>query len=500
MSSERSRAFIIFGVVAVVAAGAGYTFFKVYQPRKAKQAAQAEVDAWEVKWKAARDCLLGPDPLSAKTSEALALREMNPDPWNRGACTPLISRLTRGDAPDSGFDEVEAAWSVLDKAAGKAAQSFATHISNSTTLKEDPLPAALDGLDEARAALRRAAGMPELAQSGKALAAATIVPLDLGTWKLEQLSVDTKPSAHGMVVFGRAQQANKDVQLQLRTGEAPIVKEIAGTLRAVPDMTWGATATADGIDSGPLDEHGLMPDKASVKLPGATIFAIIGAAATGRVIYGTDTRFAVAHADKADPPVTTIGSRSALDVDGRAVVVWTDKTGEHGRIFHPDPAADEPVADLGENDLGPVCLTADRAWTATGAGVISFGGGKPPVARANPFYKLIGCANDGALFRSIEDHKPFLVCTDDCKSVALPHGAPALSATTIVNGKLYAIASHGSVLGVWREDAPPVFYGLPVTAEPVMAQEYPAMALSNGKAIDVIARGAAGFVLIRIPA
>ncbi|MFT3700393.1 MAG: hypothetical protein QM831_45025 [Kofleriaceae bacterium] len=132
--------------------------------------------------------------------------------------------------------------------------------------------------------------------------------------------------------------------------------------------------------------------------------------------------------------------------------------------------------------------------------MISFGAGKPPVARANPFYKLLGCTNDGALFRSVEEAKPFLVCTDDCKTVPLPHGAPELATPTIVNGKLYAIASHGGVLGVWREDAPATFYGLPVTADPVMAQEWPAMALSNGKVIDVIARGAAGFVVIRIPA
>ncbi|MFT3700392.1 MAG: hypothetical protein QM831_45020 [Kofleriaceae bacterium] len=346
-----SRAPIIFGVVALLAGGGGYYFFRVYQPNQTRQAAQAEVDAWEQKWKAARDCLLGPTPLSSKTSEALALREMSPDPWNRGGCTEPIKRLVRGDAPDSRIPAVEAAWANLEKAVSKTAQSFAVHISNSTTLHgEDPLPAALDALDAARATLRDAASMPALAQTGKPLAAATIVPLDLGDAKLNQLSVDTKPSAHGMIVFGKS--GDRDVQLQLRTGEAPIVKQITTALRAVPDMTWGATSTADGVETGALDDKGLMPEKTSLKMPGATVFAIIGNAATGRVIYGTDTQFAIARADKVVGGAPTTGSRSALDVDGRAVVIWTDKSGEHGWIYHADAAADESLVDLGQNDSG----------------------------------------------------------------------------------------------------------------------------------------------------
>jgi hypothetical protein len=33
-----------------------------------------------------------------------------------------------------------------------------------------------------------------------------------------------------------------------------------------------------------------------------------------------------------------------------------------------------------------------------------------------------------------------------------------------------------------------------------MAQEWPAMAMTDGKVIDILARGAKGFVVIRIPA
>ena len=110
MSSERGRIVGIFAAVALVAGGAGFYFFKVYQPQEQRAAAKDEVVAWEQRWKAARDCLLGPAPGSSKTSEALAIRELSPDPWNRGSCTPLISKLSRGDAPDTGLAPVERAW------------------------------------------------------------------------------------------------------------------------------------------------------------------------------------------------------------------------------------------------------------------------------------------------------------------------------------------------------------------------------------------------------
>jgi len=130
----------------------------------------------------------------------------------------------------------------------------------------------------------------------------------------------------------------------------------------------------------------------------------------------------------------------------------------------------------------------------------ALGGGKPMVMRANPFFAMLGCTPDVALLRSIDPKKPFLICTDDCRSVNLPDGAPEQSAATVVGGKLLAIASHNGVLGVWREGTAPQFFGLPEHADPVMAQEWPAMAMTDGKIIDILARGTKGFVVIRIPA
>jgi hypothetical protein len=107
------------------------------------------------------------------------------------------------------------------------------------------------------------------------------------------------------------------------------------------------------------------------------------------------------------------------------------------------------------------------------------------------------------LSRSSTVVRPYLICTDDCREVALPAGAPARATVTTVGNKLVAIASHAGVVGVWREDAAPVFYGVPELAEPLgldNGEREAAMAATNGDVIDVVARTAKGYVVIRIPA
>lgn len=512
MSSERSRVILIFAAVAIVAAGGGYYFFKIYSPAQTKKAAQEEVGRWEERFSAARSCLLGPTPGSTKTSEALAIREMAPDPWDRGHCTPLMAKLSRGDEPDTGIKAVEAAWVDLDHAASRAAAAFATHIMSSTTLKEDPLPAALDQLDDARVALRTAAGMPAIAQSGKALRTAKIVPINDGELGLKELEVETKPSAHGMIVFGKS-RANRDVQISLRTGTTPVVTVANGVLRSVPDPSWGAAVSPDGVNIGLYDDNGVMTAPQDQKLANGGVAAIVGSPSKGTVVFGSNKQLVVARITgdakaltiKLDPPVESSGSQAAIDVDGRAAVVWRDAKQSHGRIFKAGPAGspldDEQTVELGDNPIGATCLTSDRAWVSTGTGVLAFGGGKPLVMRANPFYILMGCTTDSVVMRSLDATKPVLICTDDCRTVPIPKGAPELAAVTSVGGKLLALASHGGVLGVWREGMPsPEFFGLPEVADPVMAQEWPAMAMTDGKVIDVLARGAKGFVIIRVPA
>src|SRR5437868_9364905 len=127
--SQGGRIALIFVGVAAIAGGAGYYFLKNYRPQQVLQDAQAQVTDWETRWTAARSCLLGAKPGSSRTSEAIAIRELTPDPWDRKSCTALIAKLTRGDMPGTGLDAVENAWVEVDRAATKAATAFATHIS-----------------------------------------------------------------------------------------------------------------------------------------------------------------------------------------------------------------------------------------------------------------------------------------------------------------------------------------------------------------------------------
>src|SRR5690606_25926710 len=112
--SERVRVVLICVVIALIAGGGGFYFFAVYQPAQELKAAQEEIAAWEARYQEARTCLLGKTPRSSKISEALAIREMAPDPWDRGKCTPLISKLNRGLANDTGIVAVEGAWLELE--------------------------------------------------------------------------------------------------------------------------------------------------------------------------------------------------------------------------------------------------------------------------------------------------------------------------------------------------------------------------------------------------
>jgi hypothetical protein len=149
-----------------------------------------------------------------------------------------------------------------------------------------------------------------------------------------------------------------------------------------------------------------------------------------------------------------------------------------------------------------LCLSADRAWTEADGQTIAFGGGRPTLRTPLPgVLAPYGCTAEGALFRDRVHPDKHAICIDDCRAVTLPAGAPRLATTTFVAGKLVAISQHGGVLGVWREGAKPAFFALPDShASPLFEGELPAMALTDGKVIDVVARGKDTFVVIRIPA
>ena len=376
--SERGRVALIFAVVGAAAAGGGYYFFKIYQPSQAKKAAQQEITAWETRWQAARDCLMGPKPASNKTSEALAMREMLPDPWKGDTCTALISKLTRGEAPDTGFADIEAAWVDLDKAAAKAATAFATHVS-APVLDKDPLPGALDNLDAARARLRAAAGLPSAPGTGAPLPAATVLALADGKDPIASLDLEMTeehttggvPSAHGFVMFGKT--ATHPVQVDLVAGGAPHVATVTETaMRAIPDASWGAMAGSAAIEVGAFDPNGTMPGPTKLPLPdaqGLTVAAVGGTLADGVVVYGGMNLIAVAHAHAADvtgePPERILAGMATPDGDGRIALAYTDTNREHHvRIVKPAALATVPPA---PNGSGAGSGSAAPKTTAKGA-------------------------------------------------------------------------------------------------------------------------------------
>lgn len=509
------RAVLIFAVIALVAIGAGAYYVKVYQPAQELKSAQNEIKDWEARYQGVRDCLLGKSPGSAKTSEALAIREMAPDPWDRGKCTPLVSKLSRGLSNDTGIQTIETAWVDLDKAAKKAALAFATHVGSSTTLVDDPLPAALDALDAARIKLRETAKLSTAPHTGKTLVAAQLVPLADGNEPLTNLLVDVLPSAHGLVLYGKTD--SRMVQLVLTAGGPPKVARLGpGTVRAVPDMSWGATPADKAVNAGAFDTEGVIATPTSLKTKGdALVAAAAGTLADGVLVFGTSTDLFVARAKggtiTADPPIKMVSARAVTDVDGRVALLWSTSssrtrppesavpgTAHFGRVL--TPGAEQPAVELPGEVVSQVCLTRDRVWAQDATTAFSFGGNRPLFRKDLSGARLQGCTNDAALFHHFDHPKQLAICTDDCRVASIPGGAPTYAATTVVGGKLVSIAAHNGVLGVWRELQPPVFYAMPESAQPVLAHEWPAMALTDGKVIDVIARGVKTFVLIRIPA
>jgi len=529
--SDRARIALILGGIGLVAGGAGYYYFKVWRPAQDLENAQDEIAGWEKRFQGVRDCLLGKTPGSSKTSEALAIREMAPDPWDRGRCTPLISKLNRGEAPDTGIRAIEDAWINLDKAASKAALAFARHVSESTTLEIDPLPDALDNLDTARQALRASAKMAAAPIAGKPLTAAQVLPLKDGEHNLLNLIVDTIPSAHGLILFGHKAPLEKqspldlkplgpvDVQVKLTAGGPPEVRSVAERgYRAVPDMSWGVVAGDSAVGVGAVDAAGAIaapttfaaaptsaPKRAADdELPPTppTVAAVTGTLNDGVVVFGTPTDLTIvtskAGAFTAGTPTKITAAQASIDVDGRIALLTSDDSKAFGVVLQPGVQTAPPV-ELPTGQLGEACMTADRVWTQTFETAIAFGGGRPTLTKPMR-ERLQGCTSEAALFHAPAHPDTLVICTDDCRTVKIPSSAPQFATTTVVGGKLVAIASHSGVLGVWREGQPVAFYALSEGATPVLAHEWPAMALTDGKVIDILARGEKTFVLIRIPA
>jgi hypothetical protein len=374
--------------------------------------------------------------------------------------------------------------------------------------------------------------------AGTPLAPAQIVSIADGKEPVTDLFMDNLPSAHGLVAFGKT--ASRQVQVTLAAGAAPKVMRVGGgSIRAVPEMTWGATASrlvARGkgkaqdstgqVSVGVMNEESVIatPTQLAVTAPVATqgaqfeaesfepgeevgsimLAAAAGSLDEGAVVYGANQTLFVARAKAgavtADPPIKIDVGTASMDLDGRIALLWTtvDKV-NRARLVRK---GGEDAFELPASFSGAPCMTNDRVWVvANEPEVFAFGAGKPLERIAvSAFSGLQGCTTDAAIVRRRDRHREVDICTDRCRKVSIPASAPEYATVTAIGGKLRAVAAHGGVVGVWSEDKPPVYYSLPVKAMPMYAHADPALALTDGKVIDVLARGDGKVVLIRLPA
>ncbi len=532
MKAERLRIALIFIVTMAVVVGGAVYFFAIYRPKQVKKDAQAEIEKWEKRWDAARACMLGSGKPLGKTSEALAIHEMSPDAWDEHACSALVGNINRGAAPDTGLDDVERAWQALDHDAALAANAFAMHAPDEG--KPDKLPAALDTLDDDRAALRVAAGLPDDRATSAALPAASVTPVALGTagTDLSDDRHELTPSVHGLVAHGHANAAT--VQIQLAADGNVKVAAVPGDVsaaRSFTDPSWGAVAVGDGLAIGTFSDKGEIAGGADQTLkPAANVLAAVGNATKGTVLLATtaggngfelgrwaDSKLTV------DKPILTNGMRTAGDLGGdRLALVWWDAQGGiHGEIVTSDGASKvtelqhgtgKPAfttltdvdngANAADQFAGPICFTADRAWTTVDHRLISFAadgsvaspcpaGGFCP-AELGPDATIVACTADTVVVADNTRSSAFAVCTaSGCRAANLPPH-PWFQAISVADGKLVTVFGHAGVVAVWREGGSTTYYS--VAGSPHMEA-----AVTDGKTVSVLASKSGGDVVIHVP-
>ena len=506
MSSERGRAIVIFAAVAVVAAAGGYYFFGVYRPKEMKSDARDEVAAWEQRWSAASACLLGAEPGSPKTSEALAIHELSPDPWDSGTCTALVAKLTRGDAANTGIAEVETAWRALDAAAAKAAQAFALRAERGASSQ---LASALDALDDARGHLREIVDLPPQKNHAAPLAAAQYLPLASGDGTpTDAVFIYALPSAAGMISppFG-----DSHAQIAIAVGQPPHVWVAPrGGSRATPDASWGAAIDVDHhLVAGALGSDGGMASPQQLG-SAARVFAAAGTLADGAVIYDDGTAssgldIAVARIGSgaiAHDPVATVPAEDVIVIaepSGRTLVMWAADHQFSARVFTGAAASPAWPLDLANPRGFNVCFSGDRAWLATGGKLTAIDAGGVQ-ALADDRETAIGCSRDGLIAQ--HDGSAWSLCSGSgdnlgCSPLALARGVPSDAALTTLAGKPIAIALHGPVVAVWRGTDKPTFYSTPAGVPPAATPRVFA-AWTDGKVVDMLVGGRNGSGVLRV--
>jgi hypothetical protein len=509
-SNDRTKLFIILGVITALAAGGIFWFLKIHQPKQRIADAQAQIQTWDGRYTALRECLFGTTPGSSKLSEALAIRELSPDPWERKTCTPLVSQLTRGEMEDTRVPAVEEAWRGIDKAAGKVAVSFASHVDpggDGMRKKPDPLPIALDELEAAYAALRKAAEMgpappPANMKDAKPLPGAQLAPITLDGKRILSMQEPYITSRTGLLAFGTVEGA--EVQLQLAASKPPVVTAVgAGMQRAIPDGTWGARAVPDMIEVGQLDAKGTLNAPAQLKLAGPTqVITVLGSWADGVVVYGAGNQLVVARCKSGactpEKPLTVRAMAFATDAtSGDTTIVYADDKDSKMWALSLAPAAleikPEPLDVAGFPKL--MCLAEKSAWMQyTFEGQTMTMEIAPGTHRDIPDdeHALMGCSPGGAVMYRSYDPSYRRCSTDKGCEAAMPKAQREKVPVAVVPYGVVGIETRGAVLAV-RKGGPTDFYAVPNGFVPLVA-------MTDGNTVDVVGWDADGLAIARVSA
>ncbi len=503
--SDKSRIALIFGIPAVLLVGGLYYFFKIHQPKQEQGKAADEVLAWEARLDGVHRCLFGDKPASSRSAEALAVRELAPDVWDRVSCTKLIGKLSRGIAEDTGIMKVEHAWMSVDRAASRVANAFASHVDPTGEAparrgKGSPLPQALDELDAARAALREAAGMdPPPSSAPAALPTAELIAVNLGSDRVASLTAWLIPSSSGAIAFGSI-KGKGEVQLTLVPGAAPKVAKLpGGALRAVPDGSWGAAGLRQEVAIGSIDETGAFAQMTSLPVEmGARVVVAVGSFTGGLVAYGASNKLVIARSQGAafvaDKPIEVGRLAFAIDPGGRGLVAWTPM-GEDGdddgaiKGFIAKDGAPPKIVELGSGSAVQACLTPTQGWVGGEDQFISFDD-TGVVPRVLPEHELLGCSTDGALLHRYGSTH-YAVCAAQCRTADLTALRPT-NIAAIAGGKVYAVRTRDRVIGVWTEGKAPKFYATEKSLTPTLAY-------GSAKGIELLGETEDGVTIVRLP-
>lgn len=241
MSDQGSRTgLVVVAVITAVFVAAIATWLFWWRPKQAREAAEAQVAAWEARWLDARACILGDEPLSGDAADALALAELATGSLRSNAtdCTRAVGAITRPPG-DEATDEVERAFAEVEAAIPAVAKAYAFRISadgDEVDRRAGALGVAINALDAAHDRLRAAAGLAPLDRRGGAPLVRTPEPAPLvaggGPVAVAEASVRA-----GVITIERWGEAHV-VHRLTAPGKVTTTRSAPEAHVAVPDGTW----------------------------------------------------------------------------------------------------------------------------------------------------------------------------------------------------------------------------------------------------------------------